>query len=102
MDCFRNRGDMSRSRSAAATDDVEPTVFGPLFNRGAHVFGAKVELSHLIRRTGVWMAADIGCRNFLQFFNVGPHRVGPLCAVHADADHREVTDAVPKCFHDLT
>ncbi len=81
---------MSRGRSAATADDVQPAVLRPLFDFGGHRFRLQIELTHLVGRAGVRVATDKRRGNLLHFLNMSPHRVGALSAVHADADHRKV------------
>ena len=93
---------MCRRRAAATTHDVQPTVFGPFLNCLRHRARFEIELTHFVRRAGVGMAADVGVGDLGKFFDVRTHDVRTQRTIHPDTDHREVRDAVPKRFDDLS
>src|SRR4051794_17037164 len=87
-----------RRCSAATAEDVYPPALSKFADHRRHVFGAKIELAHLVRQAGIRMATDPTRRDFLQCLDVWSHRIWAECAVHADREHWEVRNSIPKCF----
>ena len=85
--------------AAAAADDVHPAALGELAQHAGHVGRAEVVLAHFVRQAGVRMATDPrAARLPAAASRCGRISSGPERTVHADREHREVGDRIPKRF----
>ncbi len=94
--------DMVRGRAAAAADDVQEPLLGPLGDVLGHGLGGLVVLAELVGQPGVGVGADVGVRHPGQLLHVLAQLLGAQGAVEADADRVGMGEGVPERLGDLT
>ena len=92
---------MLRRRSAAAANDVEPSVTSELTQDFRGFIGGLVVAAEGIRQPRVWMAAQVNRRDLGKFLDIGPHLFAAQSAVDANRKKTCVRYRVPKGFNGL-
>src|SRR5437867_2037742 len=99
--CIGDGSDVLRRRSAAAANDVEPSVTSELTQDFRGFSGSLVVAAEGIRQPRVWMAAEVNWRDLGKFLDIGPHLFAAQSAVDAYRKKSCVRYGIPKGFNGL-
>ena len=92
---------MVRSRAAAAAGDVYKLALGHGLDLPGHLLRSLVVASHLVRQTGVRVAAHGASAPSVDLFDQRHHFDGTERAVETECRDRVVTDGSVECFQGL-
>jgi hypothetical protein len=95
-DGFRNLADVVGRGAAAAADDVQPPLLGPILELRGEGFWrlGKAGGRERVGQAGVWIGADEEGRDARDFLDVGPHFLRAERAIQADGEQRKVRDGI--------
>src|SRR6185437_3701519 len=99
---LRNMPDMIRGRSTTAADNINESIFRPIFDEMGSLFGLFIVFAHRVRQSGVGIGGDETCRDLAEFFDMGSHFTGAQGAIQTYAQWTGMHHGYIKGFQRLS
>ena len=93
-----HRGNMLWRGTAATTDDIQKTGFGPLADLRRHGVCIQIVFTKGVRQAGVRVCGDIAFSDARKFLHILAQLIGTQRAVQAESERFSVTQGVVKSF----